>query len=114
MAIVCTFLAELATFVSLICYFLKSYPVCFACAALWGIAETLLQANNGALISKIFPNKIEAFSVYRIFSTIGAVVVFVLVIALSQAPDYIFLIIIIFLQVIISILSLNLKDLENK
>ncbi len=113
LAIVGTFLVELATFASLICYFLKSYPVCFVCAALWGISETFLKTNNDALISKIFPNKVEAFSVYRIFFSIGAVAVFVLGIALSQAPGYIYLIIIIVIKVIISILSLNLKDLDN-
>jgi hypothetical protein len=37
---------------------MKSYPVCFVCAAFWGMAETFLQTNNGALIGKIFPNKV--------------------------------------------------------
>lgn len=76
------------------------------------MAETFLQTNNGGLISKIFPGKVEAFSVYRIFFAAGAVSVFLLNIALSSAPDYIFLIIVVVLQTIITGVSINLKDLD--
>lgn len=81
---------------------------------LWGSAETFLQTNNGSLIGQIFPGKVEGFSVYRIFFSIGSVTGFLLGIALSGTPGYIFLSIVAAIQVIITGISINLKDLDTK
>ena len=80
---------------------------------MWGTAETFLQTNTGALISKVFPGKVEAFSVYRVFFSIGVVSVMLTGIALSDAPRYIFLGIIIVLQTIITGVSINLSNLKS-
>ena len=64
------------------------------------------------MISKIFPGKVEAFSVYRVFFSIGVVSVLILNIALSDTPKYIFLTIILVMQTIITGVSINLKDLK--
>ena len=112
LAVVGTLIVEVAGFTSFICYFTTSYPLCFVCAALWGCAENFLQTNTGAMISKIFPGKVEAFSVYRVFFSIGVVSVLILNIALSDTPKYIFLTIILVMQTIITGVSINLKDLK--
>ncbi len=78
------------------------------------MSETFLQTNTGAMISKVFPGKVEAFSVYRVFFSIGVVSVLLCGIALSEAPRYIFLGIIILMQTIITGVSINLKDLKSE
>lgn len=80
---------------------------------MWGSAETFLQTNTGGLISKIFPGKVEAFSVYRVFFSIGVVSVLLLGITLSNAPGYIFLTIVLVMQTIITGVAINLKDLDT-
>lgn len=65
------------------------------------------------MISKLFPGKVEAFSVYRVFFAIGVVSVLILNIALSSTPKYIFLTIIFVMQTIITGLSINLRDLKE-
>lgn len=114
LATVGTLIVEAAAFTSFVCYYAKSLPLAFICSFLWGASQNFLQTNTGGLISKIFPGKVEAFSVYRIFFSIGAVSVFLLGIALSQAPGYIYLSIIIGLQIIITMVSINLSSLNNE
>lgn len=111
LAIVGTLLVEVASFTSLICYFTNSFPLCFVCAYMWGMSENFLQTNTNALVAKIFPGKVEGFSVYRIFFCIGVVSVLLLGILLSSAPNYIFLTIVIVMQTIMTGVSLNLKEL---
>jgi hypothetical protein len=60
----------------------------------------------------VFPGKVEAFSVYRIFLSIGVVSVQLLVIALSNASPYIFLGIILCLQIVMAAVALKLKKLN--
>lgn len=103
----------MAAFTSFVCYFQKSFPLSFVCAALWGASETFLQTNTGGMISKIFPGKVEAFSVYRVFFAIGVVSVLLLGIALSNVDGYIYLSIILIFQTIITAVSINLKDLDT-
>lgn len=80
---------------------------------MWGSSETFLQTNTGGLISKIFPGQVEAFSVYRVFFSIGVVSVLLLGIALSNVPGYIFLTIVLVMQTFITAVSINLKDLDT-
>lgn len=80
---------------------------------MWGSSETFLQTNTGGLISKIFPDQVEAFSVYRVFFSIGVVSVLLLGIALSNTPGYIFLTIVLVMQTFITAVSINLKDLDT-
>ena len=108
-----TLMVELAGFVSFVCYYLNSYPLCFFVAFLWGSSETFLQTNTGALIAKVFPGRVEGFSVYRIFFAIGVVAVLLINILLSNSDPYIFLTIILVLQTIVTAISLNLRYLEN-
>lgn len=111
LAIVATLIVEFASFASLLCYFNKSFPLCFVCAFFWGSAENFLQSNTSALISKLFPEQVEAFSVYRIFFAIGVVSVLILNVALSEFESYIFLSIVVIMQIIITGISINLQDL---
>ena len=113
-AIFGTLMVEIAGFVSLLCYFLKSYPLCFAVAFLWGSSETFLQTNIGALTGLIFPGKVEAFSVYRVIFALGTTVTIVLNVLLRNQPAWVFLTIVMTLQVFISIVSIQLRDLQKK
>jgi len=84
--------------------------LCFAVAFLWGSAETFLQTNTGALIGKLFPGKVEAFSAYRIIFALGVVSTIVLNIALKSAPAWIFLTIVMSVQVITNKVSTTLSE----
>jgi hypothetical protein len=44
-----------------------------------------MQANIGSIVSTVFPGKVEAFSVYRIFLAIGVVSMQFLIIILIHA-----------------------------
>lgn len=112
LATIGTLMVEMAGFVSFVCYYLKSYPLCFLASFLWGASETFLQTNTGGLIAKVFPGKVEGFSVYRIFFAIGVVFVLIINIALSSYDPYIFLTIVLVLQTLVSVVSLNLRFLE--
>lgn len=107
-----TLIVEIAGFVSFVCYYTKSYPLCFVASFLWGSSETFLQTNTGGLIAKVFPGKVEGFSVYRIFFSCGVVFVLIINIALSDCDPYIFLTIILVLQTLVTAISLNLRYLE--
>lgn len=109
LAVTGTLLVEIAGFVSLLCYFLENYYLCFAVSFLWGASETFLQTNTGALIGIIFPGKIESYSVYRIVFSIGVTLTIVLNIALKDAPAWIFLTLVMAVQVFISRVSLTLE-----
>ena len=113
LAIVGTLLVEIAAFTSFICYFTKSFVLCFVCAYLWGMSENFLQTNTNALVSKIFPGKVEGYSVYRVFFCTGVVSVLLIGILLSEAPGYIFLTIVLVMQTVITGISFNLKDLDE-
>jgi hypothetical protein len=102
-----------AGFVSLLCYFLNSYALCFAVAFLWGSSETLIQTNTGALIGKLFPGKVEAFSAFRIIFAVGVVSTIVLNIALKDAAAWIFLTIVMAVQVITNKVSTNLGETKG-
>jgi MFS family permease len=106
-----TLLVEAAGFVSFMCYYTKSYPLSFLASFLWGCSETFLQTNTGGLIAKVFPGRVEGFSVYRIFFSIGVVSVLLINIALSDQDPYIFLTIILALQTLVTAISLNLRYL---
>jgi MFS family permease len=108
LAVTGTLMVEIAGFVSLLCYFLDSYGLCFAVSFLWGSAETFLQTNTGALIGKIFPGKVESFSVYRILFAVGVVLTITLNILLKDVPPWIFLTFVMTVQIITNRISLNL------
>jgi fucose permease len=93
---------------------LELYPLCFVVAFLWGSAETFLQTNTGALIGMVFPGKVEAYSVFRIIFSLGTVTTIVLNIALKSTPAWVFLTIIMTVQVITSAISNQIIDLKEK
>lgn len=82
LAIVGTAIVEAATFASFLCYHLESYGLCFLVSALWGFSEIFLQTNTGSLMGKVFPGKVEAFSVFRVVFAFGVVFTIILNIAL--------------------------------
>lgn len=114
LAVIGTLWVEIAGFVSLLCYFLKIYPLCFVVAFLWGSAETFLQTNTGALIGIVFPGKVEGFSAYRIIFAVGTTTTIILNIALKQTPPWVFLVIVMMVQVIASGISTQIRDLKKK
>lgn len=85
----------------------------FVCSFFWGVSENFLQTNTSALVSKIFPGKVEAFSAFRVFFSLGVVLILLLNVALSEVTGYIFVSIVLGLQVLITGVSMNLKDLDN-
>ena len=103
----------MAGFLSLLCYYLEAYGLCFAVSALWGISETYLQTNTGALIGKVFPGKVEAFSVFRIIFAFGVVTTIVLNIALDSLPVWVFLTVILVIQMLTSILATQIMELKG-
>jgi len=106
-------MVEAAGFVSFVCYFLESFPLCFVASFLWGSSETFIQTNTGALISKIFPGRVESFSVFRIIFGLGVVFTILLSIALKEEPSYIFLTLVMVAQVLITGVSFNLSNLNT-
>lgn len=107
-----TLYVEIAGFVSLLCYFLREYWLCFFVAFLWGSAETFIQTNTGALIGIVFPGKVEAFSAYRIVFAVGTTTTIVLNIALKSLEPWVFLTIVMMVQVITSYLANRIIDLR--
>jgi len=112
MAVVGTLLVEIAGYVSLLCFFLNSYGLCFAVSALWGCAETFLQTNTNPLIGDIFPGQVEAFSTYRIVFAMGVVLTILLNIALKEVPAWVFLTIVMAIQILTNWASINLPKLK--
>ena len=107
-------MVEVAGFVSLLCYFLGNYPLCFAVSFLWGSSETFLQTNTGALIGKVFPGRVESYSVFRIVFALGVVITIFLNIALKDSPPWVFLTIVMAIQVFTSQISSGLIDLKEE
>ena len=101
-------------FLSLLCYYLEAYGLCFAVSALWGISETYLQTNTGALIGKIFPGRVEAFSVFRIIFAFGVVTTIVLNIALDSLPGWVFLTVILVIQMITTVIATQIMDVKGE
>lgn len=109
LAVTGTLIVEVAGFLSLLCFFLKSYGMCFAVSVFWGISESFLQTNLGALIGKVFPGQVESYSVYRIIFSLGVTLTIILNIALKGKPLWIFLTLVMMVQVLISRVSIELS-----
>ena len=113
MAVIGTLLVEVAGYVSLLCFFLESYGLCFAVAVLWGCSESFLQTNINALIGELFPGKVEANSLYRSMFAMGVVFTILLNIVLRDLPAWVFLTVIMAVQVLMTRVSLNLNALKE-
>jgi len=96
----------------MLCYFLEYYGLCFAVAVLWGASETYLQTNTGSLVGLVFPNKVEAFSVFRVIFACGVVTTIVLNIALQSLPGWVFLSVVIVIQLLTIGISTQIMDLK--
>jgi hypothetical protein len=83
--------------------------MCFAVSVFWGISESFLQTNLGALIGKVFPGQVESYSVYRIIFSLGVTLTIILNIALKGKPLWIFLTLVMMVQVLISRVSIELS-----
>ena len=95
-------------------FFLESYGLCFVVSILWGISETYLQTNTGALIGKVFPGKVEAFSVVRVVFAFGTVTTILLNIAFQSLPGWVFLAVVSFFQIITVGISTQIMDLKKE
>jgi MFS family permease len=104
----------LAGIASLLCFFLKSYPLCFVIAALWGGSDTFLHINLGAIVSALFPGRVESFSVYRIFNAIGVVTTIVLNLSLTSVDYWVFLLLVTVLAMVYTMVAVNVMELKNK
>lgn len=62
----------------------------------------------------MFPGRVEAYSVYRVIFAIGTTTTIVLNIALKSIPPWVFLTIVIFVQVIMAAVSIQIIDLKPK
>ena len=99
---------------SLLCYTLKRYELCFVISFLWGGCDTFIQTNLAAVISALFPGKVESFSVYRIFFSLGFVTTTIINLALEGQPEWIFLVIVIVFQMFYSLISIQIMELKAK
>ena len=61
----------------------------------------------------IFPGKVEAFSVFRIIFASGVVTTIILNIALDSLPGWVFLTVILVIQMLTSILATQIMDLKG-
>jgi MFS family permease len=102
-----TVLVELSCFISFLCFYFESYPLCFVISFLWGGCDTFIQTNMGAVISALFPGKVESFSVFRIFFALGVVTTVVLNLALDGTPLWIFLVIVMGFQMFYTLISIK-------
>lgn len=109
-----TILVEFAGFMSLLCYMFKSYELCFVISFLWGGCDTFIQTNLGAVISALFPGKVESFSVFRIFFALGVVTTTLLNLALDGQPEWIFLVIVMAFQMFYSLISIKVMELKGR
>lgn len=107
-----TVMAEIAGLLSLVCYFVKSYKLCFVVGILWGVCDIFMQTNTAVIVSIVFKNKIEGFTVNRIFFCIGVTSFLLMNILLSGIDISVFLIIFIAIQTVGSSVSMNLKYLS--
>jgi hypothetical protein len=96
----------------MLCYFLELYGLCFAVSVLWGISETFLQTNTGALIGLVFPGKVEAFSVFRVVFAFGTVTTIVLNIFLAPLAGWVFLAVVFLIQILTVGISTQIMDLR--
>ena len=78
-----TVLVGLAAFASMLCFFLEDYGLCFLVGVLWGVAEIFLMTNTAALVGKVFPGKVEAYSVFYVGFSFGTMTTVILNIALE-------------------------------
>lgn len=113
LAITGTVIVELAGIISLLNFFLESYPLCFVIAMLWGGSDTFLQTNLGAIISALFPGQVESFSVYRIFFALGTVTTIVLNLALQSVVSWVFLVILLGITLFYTLVSINVMELKK-
>ena len=102
LSVVGTLIVETAVFSSLICYFTHLLPLCFASAFIWGCSYSFSQSNIGALTSKIFPGKVEAYSIFSIMNSFCAFTFLLLNIVLSSYPKLVFLSIMVAMQIIMT------------
>ena len=58
LATVGSLMVEMAGLVSLVCYFQKSYSLCFLTAMLWGACEIFNQTNTAVIVSILFKEKV--------------------------------------------------------
>lgn len=70
--------------------------------------------NTGALIGKVFPGKVESFSVFRVLFAFGTVITILLNIMLDGVEGWVFLVVIMMIQVIASGVSTQIMDLREK
>jgi MFS family permease len=107
-------MVELAGVMSLLCYFFKSYPLCFVIAVLWGSSDTFLQTNLGAVVSALFPGQVESFSVFRIVFALGVVTTTVLNLVLDGVDYWVFLVIVMAVQMCYTLVSTRVMELKSK
>lgn len=114
LAVCGTILVEFAGFMSLLCYMFESYPLCFVISFLWGGCDIFIHTNLGAIISSLFPGKVEAFGVFRIFFALGVVSTTLLNLALGGQPLWIFLVIVMVFQMFYSLVSIKVMELKGR
>lgn len=102
---------EIAGFVSFICYLLESYKLCFMAAILWGMSEILMQTNTAVMVSIIFKDKVEGFTISRIFYCIGVTVFILTNLLMSHLSIAIFLTCFLVFTTFGTVVSMNLKYL---
>jgi hypothetical protein len=69
--------------------------------------------NTGSLIGLIFPGQVESFSVFRICFALGVVFTVLMNIALEAQPGWIFLTVVIGVQLAATAIATQLTDLKD-
>ena len=100
--VICILIVETALFVSFCCYFTQSLALCFVSAFLWGVSYIFSVSNVGGLTSKIFPEKVEAYSVNRLIFNFGTFFFLLINILMSYSSQSLFLGLLVIIQILMT------------
>jgi len=85
------YINEAALFVSLLACLFRSYPLAILCGLLWGYGDTAIQTMINAVIGSVFNGRVELFSAYRFFQSIGLVYSSVLAIMIPRDMPFLYI-----------------------
>lgn len=94
-----TLCAEAALVISLLTFYIQSYPACFICSALWGFTDCFFNNIVSIVCSEDYKGKMEIFALYRFFLALcGSIVLAMnMILNAADAPSWIFMIVIVIL-----------------
>ena len=96
-------IAELSFVLFLISSYVENYIIICIAAALAGFSDCIIQSTVSSFLASEYGNKLEGFALYKLFNSIGAMAILILSISLHEYSPWIFILICIFFQCIVSV-----------